>query len=892
MKSLFALFLPCVLLSSWLFSSSAAPPATDQTDDPDEQFLREAKLATDNASLIAFLIKRSDHDDDLLHLDRLIRQLGDPTPAKREEASQKLAAIGLAALPALRDALKNPDKEIARRAGTAIQEISKDTTWTLPSAAVRLLLRRQAPDTVEALLRYLPYVATDEATDEEIWFGVYELAKRDPRILPLLTPALKDRLPARRALAACVMGRLGDGGQQELVRKLLTDVDAVVRLRAAQGLLAGKDKTGIPTLIELLDQPDVPLAWQAEELLRYAAGTDAPETIVGAGGKETKSCRKAWDDWRQRHEAKLDLAAIDAEPRRPGLTLLAGGVRGTKGRIRLQVWLSGCDNATRWLWQEPEDMEAEEHVFQTLQCLPGGRFLVGLTSIIDADPAPTKRIGQLTERDSQGKILWQKDAKEHSSFEIYAGQRLPNGHTFWGTPRFLEETVPDGEPVFTLDWPTNRDSPLFDGRFVQKCPNGNLLTVRAGDRRLEEGWKVFECNPITGKTVKTKSWDKEFSDIRHVGLMPNGGYLVSGSRFDKDQREGVRAGTCQATCQGIIVREWKFEISGPAAVLPNGNLLRLGVVPGQRDPTSIQETDAAGRVLWETLSDARFYKIYPCLNLVRVGFDQPRPAGLDVVRSVEYQIKQLRSKKPELQQRAMSLLSAPGVKADAAIPVLMELTYSSNKDIAHSAAMTLISENIGMKVLKYVEALLKHTNPDVRRWATRIVSQHWPASKSFFLHVTNALKDTDPAVRLSAVWSLREIGQHSQEVVPHLISALQDRDSEVRRYSIYALEAVGSNSKEVVPAIIKLIKDEKDSVSLTAISVLATFAPNDKTVVTTLIEALKDRRTVYASCQALEKIGPAAEAAVPALKRLLNDEDVELRKTAGKTLEKIQLGRN
>lgn len=94
MKSLIALFLPCVLLSAWLLTSPAAPPAAGPTDDPDEQFLREAKLATDNATLIAFLKKRSDHDDDLLHLDRLIRQLGDATPAKREEASQKLAAIG------------------------------------------------------------------------------------------------------------------------------------------------------------------------------------------------------------------------------------------------------------------------------------------------------------------------------------------------------------------------------------------------------------------------------------------------------------------------------------------------------------------------------------------------------------------------------------------------------------------------------------------------------------------------------------------------------------------------------------------------------------------------------------------------------------------------------
>lgn len=48
MKSLVARFLPVVLLSVWLLSSPAAPLAADATDDPDEQFLREAKFGTDS----------------------------------------------------------------------------------------------------------------------------------------------------------------------------------------------------------------------------------------------------------------------------------------------------------------------------------------------------------------------------------------------------------------------------------------------------------------------------------------------------------------------------------------------------------------------------------------------------------------------------------------------------------------------------------------------------------------------------------------------------------------------------------------------------------------------------------------------------------------------------
>ena len=60
---------------------------------------------------------------------------------------------------------------------------------------------------------------------------------------------------------------------------------AVVRLRAAQGLLAGKDTAGVPVLIDLLADAGVEVRWQAEELLRWLAVDAAPEAVVGADAK-------------------------------------------------------------------------------------------------------------------------------------------------------------------------------------------------------------------------------------------------------------------------------------------------------------------------------------------------------------------------------------------------------------------------------------------------------------------------------------------------------------------------------------------------------------------------------------------------------------------------------
>src|SRR5262249_32417297 len=130
------------------------------------------------------------------------------------------------------------------------------------------------------LLQHLPF-APDETTEEETWFGLDALAAADRRTHEALAAALADRAPARRAAAACVLGRVGTAGQHDTVARLLDDPEAVVRLRAAQGLLAGEDARGLPALIALLKEPDLGVAWQAEELLHWAAGDGAPGAAVG-----------------------------------------------------------------------------------------------------------------------------------------------------------------------------------------------------------------------------------------------------------------------------------------------------------------------------------------------------------------------------------------------------------------------------------------------------------------------------------------------------------------------------------------------------------------------------------------------------------------------------------
>jgi len=127
MRSLQIFMVQSAVFMLGAFFGAPGASAAEDIVGPEEQIIKEAKLSTDNASLIAFLRNHSHSDDELLHLDQLIRQLGNPVFQKREEASAKLIALQLIALPALRQARTDKDREIARRAKNCVEQIMRDS---------------------------------------------------------------------------------------------------------------------------------------------------------------------------------------------------------------------------------------------------------------------------------------------------------------------------------------------------------------------------------------------------------------------------------------------------------------------------------------------------------------------------------------------------------------------------------------------------------------------------------------------------------------------------------------------------------------------------------------------------------------------------------------------
>jgi hypothetical protein len=558
------------------FASVSVLRAGEKPVNPDEELLREAKVGTDGPGLLAFFRERTPADEDLLHPERLVRQLGNPSFEKREEASRTLIRLERLALPLVRRAMADDDPEVGKRAKGCVTEIRQRLLRSVPLAAVRLLRERRPEGAVEALLRYLP-LAPDEETEEEIWYAV-EAFTAAGKAHPALLPALKDPLPARRALAACLVAQRGDEQERGAARKLLGDPEPMVCLRAAQGLLAARDKQGIPALIALLGEPDVAVSWQAEELLHYAAGDTAPPETVGAATVPARTkCRAAWEAWWKKAGERLDLRALDQAPRHPSLVLVCGAR--DEGAERGRVCLFGCRGPARW--QLCSDWEPRD-----VQLLPGNQILLA--------EYREKKGNRLVERHLEGEVVMEQERA------VERCRRLPSGDTFIFNARDWLVVSPEGERVLPFPDPDRDGHAAFgDARWL-----GNGRVVAIGGSYKD----VLEMSVETGKFLH-KVTAKGDAHWARIAPLHGGAFLLHGSYNGEPALWEVN-GSGDVRWRATLYRMVDFLSRR------NGNILWVGALSGGGQAV---ETAKGGTMVWKTVLSFFPVRVKTCLNLVSFG---------------------------------------------------------------------------------------------------------------------------------------------------------------------------------------------------------------------------------------------------------------------------------
>jgi HEAT repeat protein len=129
-----------------------------------------------------------------------------------------------------------------------------------------------------------------------------------------------------------------------------------------------------------------------------------------------------------------------------------------------------------------------------------------------------------------------------------------------------------------------------------------------------------------------------------------------------------------------------------------------------------------------------------------------------------------------------------------------------------------------------------------------------------------ALGAAEPEVREKAVRILGNIGEVAADAVPQLTSVLRDRNLEVRLAAAKGLWNITKKAELVVPALVGLLREKQ------------TFAGD---------AAEGRRRFLQTVMEALQRIGPAAKAGIPALKEKVKDPNRIVSESARSALKEI-----
>jgi hypothetical protein len=543
-------------LAIWAILAGPGLASAEDTRAADEHVLHVRKIKADGPSVLALFRKLSLTEAQVQRLESTIRQLGSDAFKTRASASAEIAAIGPPALPFLKKAVDDKDLEISRRGQALVDQIGRqsEAETALPAAAARLLTVYKPAGAADVLLAYLPF-NEDDWVEEEVLNALKVLGLREGRSDPALLPALQSPVPCRRAAAAFVVGRSLAVDERSLARQALIDPHARVRLRAAQGLLAGRDRSAVPTLVALLTDAPLAESWKAEELLYQVAGDQAPSATAGTGGPlDRQKYRDAWAAWWRDHAPSVDLGRVVEGPRYLGLTLLAE-------MDSNKVWEYGPDGKARWkLDGLLGPMDA--------QVLPSGRVLIA------------EYQGQrVTERDLQGNILWTK----RINGSPIACQRLADGNTFIATHNSILEVTREGKEVFQR----NPGSGLFLFG-AQKLANGHVACIANPGILLELD--------AQGKTIRTIRLGNNVGGWCGVQALPGARFLVSLLNAGK---------VLELDAAGKTL--WECSVAGAshATRLPNGHTLITSMTNRR-----VVEVDREGKTVSEMATTGRPWRVH------------------------------------------------------------------------------------------------------------------------------------------------------------------------------------------------------------------------------------------------------------------------------------------
>ena len=323
------------------------------------------------------------------------------------------------------------------------------------------------------------------------------------------------------------------------------------------------------------------------------------------------------------------------------------------------------------------------------------------------------------------------------------------------------------------------------------------------------------------------------------------------------------------------------------------------------------EAKEAVPILIKTLKDKDDWKKEEVRYSAAEALGKIGPEAKAAVSALTDALKDKDSEVREYAAEALAFID-PNARADV-LELIKAMRYTKDiydrKKIARTLGTIGPEAKIAIPIL--IETLKNNGNKD----AAETLGKFGPAAKAAVPTLIKALKSGHFDVRQSATVALEKIGTEAKAAVPVLIESL--KYTYISENAAKALKAIGPATKTEISSLIKILKDENEIVSSHAFKMLVKIG---KPAVSELIEDLKndnDRedshtfkilveigkpavlelsktlqgegwKEVHSNViRILEKIGPAAKPAVPALIKTLKDKKWNIRKNSAKALGAI-----
>lgn len=221
--------------------------------------------------------------------------------------------------------------------------------------------------------------------------------------------------------------------------------------------------------------------------------------------------------------------------------------------------------------------------------------------------------------------------------------------------------------------------------------------------------------------------------------------------------------------------------------------------------------------------------------------------------------------------------------------------YGAKGEVERSPAELLKEADFMQPVLDrdmpVVIALLRDPDVRIRRATAEALEVLEAKAEPAMAGLILALQDPDRFVRWTAAKTLGYMpAERAGPAILPLAGVLKDTDLNLRIAAATSLEALGPVAKDAVPALAEAIRKGDVEARLAAMYALMKIGPAPSTAaIPALIECLSspDPRIARAASEVLAEIGPPAAAALPALRRLVGNEDPDVRIWASEAILSI-----